>query len=84
MEKKKLRHALASIIKFHRLKCQKSMYLISNEIGMTRTMWGDLERAIKDPQLTTIWRVAEALEITLSSLIFELENKLGKDFSLID
>ena len=84
MQKEYLRTALASIVKKRRLKCKKSISLISNEIGMTKSMWGDLERAIKDPQLSTLWRVAEALEIPLSTLIIELENTLGKDFSLID
>ncbi len=79
-----LQITLASIIKKHRLKYNKSMFLISAEIGIARTMWGDLERAIKDPQLSTLWRVAEALEIPLSQLIIELETELGKDFSLID
>lgn len=83
-EKKLFQQKLASIVKKHRLKLKKSMYLISNEIGMTRTMWGDLERAIKDPQLTTLWRIAQALEIPLSQIIIELENELGKDFSLIE
>ncbi len=79
-----LQTTLASIVKNHRLDSKKSISLISNEIDMTKSMWGDLERAIKDPQLSTLWRIAEALEIPLSQLIIELEEALGKDFSLID
>ncbi len=75
---------LASIVKKHRVEHNKSMFLISAEIGIARTMWGDLEKAIKDPQLSTLWRIAEALEIPLSELIKELEAELGHDFSLIE
>ncbi len=84
LQKEKLRKALASIIKKYRIRCKKSITLITNEISMTKSIWGDLERAIKDPQLSTLWRVAQALEIPLSILIIELENVLGKDFSLIE
>jgi len=82
MQRDKLKIALAAIVKAHRLSCKKSVYLISNEIGMTRTMWNDLERSVKDPQLSTLWRIAEALEIPLSKIILELENELGENFSL--
>lgn len=83
-EKIILQSKLASIVKKHRLDCQKSISHICDEIGMTKSIWGDLERAIKDPQLTTIWKIAQALEIPLSQIITELENELGKDFSLIE
>ena len=46
-------------------------------------MWADLEKAIKDPQLSTLWRVSEALDIPLSVIVIELEKALGKDFTLI-
>lgn len=47
----------------------KSISLISAEIGMTKSMWADTEKSIKDPQFTTLWRIAEGLEIPLSKLI---------------
>lgn len=78
-----LQAKLAAIIKYHRQKKNKSITLISNEIGMTKSMWADLEKSIKDPQLTTLWRIAEGLEIPLSTLIKELEKNLNEDFSLI-
>ena len=82
--RERLKITLANIIKKYRLERKKSIYLISNEIGMTRTMWNDLEHAIKDPQFSTLWRISEALEIPLSKIILELESELGRDFSLID
>ena len=81
--KKQLQKALSEIIKKHRLNKNKSISLISDEIGMTKSMWADLEKAIKDPQLSTLWRVSEALDIPLSVIVIELEKALGKDFTLI-
>lgn len=80
--KQLLQKALAKVIKKYRDKEGKSITLISAEIGMTKSIWGDLEREQKDPQFSTLWRIAEALDIPLSTLILEIETKVGKDFSL--
>lgn len=79
-----LQKALAEIINAHRKKQNKSISKISAEIMMTKSLWLDLEKGIKDPQLSTLWRIAEALDIPLETLITEIKNKLGKNFSLID
>ena len=81
--KKVLQKALSEIIRQHRQAQMKSISIISDEIGMTKSMWADLEKAVKDPQLTTLWRISEGLNLPLSTIIIELENKLGKEFSLI-
>lgn len=81
--KKVLQKALSEIIRQHRQAQMKSISIVSDEIGMTKSMWADLEKAIKDPQLTTLWRISEGLNLPLSTIIIELENKLGKEFSLI-
>lgn len=82
--KKLMQQALSSIIKKYRIERNKSISLISDEIGMTKSMWADLEKSIKDPQLSTLWRISEALDIPLSVIIVELENVLGENFSLIN
>lgn len=79
-----LQKKISEIIKRHRINKKKSISLISDEINMTKSMWADLEKSIKDPQLSTLWRIAEGLEIPLSSLIKELEGTLDKDFTLTD
>ncbi len=80
--KQLMQHALSAIIKKRRLAKNKSISLISAEIGMTKSMWADLEKSIKDPQLSTLWRIAEALDIPLSQIIIELEKNLD-DFTLV-
>ena len=81
--KKIMQKALSEIIRKHRPDQNKSISLISDEIGMTKSMWADLEKSIKDPQLSTLWRISEALDIPMSTIIIELEKVLGKDFTLI-
>lgn len=82
--KKNLKDTLAYIVKKHRIEQEKSINRIANEIAMPKSMWLDLERGIKDPQLTTLWRVSEALEIPIEKLLMEVKDVLGKDFTLID
>ena len=75
---------LGEIVKKYRQEQKKSISLVSAEIGMTKSMWADLERGIKDPQLSTIIRMAEGMNVTASQIIIDLEKQLGKNFTLID
>lgn len=84
LSKQNLQIALGQIVRDHRKQSNKSISKISAEIMMTKSMWTDLESGIKDPQLSTLWRVSEALDIPIDKLLSELKNKLGKDFTLID
>lgn len=81
-KKLKFQNALAKIIKKYRENLRLSMTKTSDEIGLTKSIWSNVEAGRRDPQLTTIWRMAEALNIPLSQIIAELETTLGKDFFL--
>ncbi len=81
--KKQLQKTLSEIIRKHRKDLNKSISLASDEIGMTKSMWADLEKSIKDPQISTLWRISEGLNIPLSTIIIELEKQLGENFTLI-
>ena len=84
IKKQILKKEIGSIIIEHRTKQNKSISLISAEIGMTKSMWADLEKGIKDPQLSTLIRMADALNIKSSKLLLILEERLGADFSMIE
>jgi len=79
-----LQSTIAETIKEKRLCKNKTISLISNEIGMTKSMWADLEKKIKDPQISTLWRISEGLDTPLSNIIKEIEDKVGNKFSLIE
>ena len=81
-KKLKFQNALAKIIKKYRENSHLSMTKTSDEIGLTKSIWSNVEAGRRDPQLTTIWRMAEALNVPLSQIIAELETTLGKDFFL--
>ena len=52
----------------------------SKGIGLTKSVWSKVEEGERDPQLSTIWRMAESLNIPLSEIIKEIEKELGEDF----
>lgn len=83
-QKKKLQIILADIIKEYRLKQHKSISLIANEINLSKSIWSDLEKGIKDPQISTLWRIAEALNVSLSQIIKKLEIEAKDNINFIE
>ena len=81
-QKEKLQWALGKAIKKYRT--GYSINRLSNEIGLSKSVWSDLERGKKDVQFTTFWRIAEALNISPIVLIKDIERELGKEFSFIE
>lgn len=80
--KKELLIKTGEIIKKYRGK--KSISLLSNEIELSKSIWSEVEKGNKDIQLTTLWRIAEGLNIKPSELLKEIESKLDKNFSFIE
>lgn len=70
-----LQKTIAEIIKEYRLKEKKSISLISNEINLSKSIWSQVEKGVKDIQISTLWRICEALEIPLSAFILEIEKR---------
>ena len=79
--KKELQQAIAKVIREHRT---KSITKSADEIAMGKSMWADLENGIKDPQFSTLWRIAEGLDIKPHILVEMIENKLREDFSFLE
>lgn len=76
---------LGEIIKTHRKKNKKSIYLISAESMVAKSSWRELEIGARtDTSLSTFCKIAEGLGIPPHKLLEELINKLGKDFSFTD
>lgn len=79
--KKELQKAIASVVKNQR---KKSITKSADEIGMGKSLWADLENGIKDPQFSTLWRIAEGLDIKPHILVKLIENELGDNFSFLE
>lgn len=79
--KKELQKAIASVIKKNR---KKSITKSADEIAMGKSIWADLENGIKDPQFSTLWRIAEGLEIKPHILVKMIEDEVGNNFSFLE
>lgn len=79
--KKELQKAIAKVVREHR---KKSITKSADEIAMGKSMWADLENGIKDPQFSTLWRIAEGLDIKPHILVKLIEDELGEEFSFLE
>ena len=79
--KKELQKAIANVIKKNR---KKSITKSADEIAMGKSIWADLENGIKDPQFSTLWRIAEGLEIKPHILVKMIEDEVGAEFSFLE
>ena len=77
----KLQKTIAKVVKSQRT---KSITKSADEIGMGKSLWADLENGIKDPQFSTLWRIAEGLEIKPHQLVKLIEEELGENFSFLE
>lgn len=75
-------NALALTLK--ELRHGKSQFLFSSENDISISIISMIERGLKDPQLTTIFKLAEACNISPSVFISKISEKLPADFSLIE
>ena len=82
VKREELQKALAFVVKKYRN--DKSISQLSNEIGLSKSIWSDVERGKKDIQFSTFCRIAEALEVKPSLLIQEIEEIIGNDFSFLE
>ncbi len=81
----KFMKALGKIVKLHRKELKKSMYEISAESCMSKSTWREIELGIcKDIKLKSLYKIAYGLNIPGSTLLKELEQNLGSDFTLSD
>lgn len=66
------------------LRGEKSLYMLSAEYEISTSLLSSLERGLKDPQLTTVFKLSEALGIKASDFIKIIEQELPNGFSLIE
>jgi transcriptional regulator with XRE-family HTH domain len=54
-----------------------SQEALADEAGLSAKHVGEIERANKDPRLTTVLKIARALELRTGELFAELDERLG-------
>lgn len=79
----KLVKKLGTIIKKHRQEQDKTMYKISAECAIHKDSWRLIEKGlVNDIKISSLWKIAEGLDIPPEILIAELRKELGEEFSL--
>jgi len=54
-----------------------SQEALADEAGLSAKHIGEIERANKDPRLTTVLKIARALDLRSGELLGELDERLG-------
>ncbi len=81
-KKAKFLKVLAAVVKKYREKSKVSINQAAHEIDLSKSIWSVIEQGNRDPQLTTLWKISEVLNIPLSQIIIEMEKELKSDYFL--
>lgn len=74
---------LGEIIKKHRLEQKKTIYKISAECSIHKDSWRLIEKGlVNDIKLSSLWKIAEGLELEPTDILNEAKSILGKDFTI--
>ncbi|MGN0013951.1 MAG: helix-turn-helix domain-containing protein [Candidatus Gastranaerophilaceae bacterium] len=74
---------LGKIIKKYRIEQKKTIYKISAECSIHKDSWRLIEKGlVNDIKLSSLWKIAEGLEIEPTDLLNEAKLILGKDFTI--
>ena len=66
------------------LRGDKSQFIFSSENDISVSIISCAERGLKDPQLTTLFKLANAYNIPVFDFIKMVAEKLPEDFSMIE
>ena len=83
-QKEILLKTIGQFVKEQRNKMQKGILLLSYEFDISNSSITKLEEGKRDVQITTLWRIANALGMNFSDFIAEIERRLPENFKLID
>lgn len=75
-------NALAKVMK--KLRGLKSLSTFASEYGLSTSIICNAERGLKDPQLTTLYKLSEAYNIPFDKFIQLIMNELPEGYTLID
>ena len=83
-KKSLLLKAIGEVIKEKRKVLNKGIILLSYEYDLSNTSLAQLEKGLRDVQITTMWKIANALGMNFSEFITEVEKRLPKNFKMIE
>lgn len=83
-KKELLLSVIGSLIREKRTEQNKGILLFSYEYDISNSSIAMLEKGKRDVQITTLWKLANALGMSFSEFAMELERRLPPNFKLID
>lgn len=83
-KKELLLSVIGSLIREKRTEQNKGILLFSYEYDISNSSIAMLEKGKRDVQITTLWKLANALGMSFSEFVMELERRLPPNFKLID
>ena len=75
---------IGEIIHERRVTQNKGILLFSYEYDISNSSIALLEKGKRDVQITTLWKLANALGMTFSEFVTEVERRLPDNFKLIE
>ena len=82
--KQLLLKTIGEIVKQKRAIINKGILLLSYEYDIPSSSLAKLEKGQRDVQITTLWKLAEALGMTFGEFVSELEKRLPQNFKLTE
>lgn len=83
-KRKVLLNAIGKVVKEQRNKIGKGINILSFEYDIGNGLISRLEHGVTDTQISTLWKIANALGMKMSDLINQIEEELPKDFNFYD
>ena len=75
-------NALAKAVK--KLRGKRSQFMLASENDISISIISTIERGLKDPQLTTLFKLAEMFSMDIDSFLALVKKELPPKFSLIE
>lgn len=73
----KLQRLFGAAVRAHRETAGLSQEGLALEAGVDRSFVSQIERGVRQPSLTTIWKLAAALGVAPSNLLLQVEKQLS-------
>ena len=83
-KKELLLKTIGEIIKEKRLEQKKGILLLSYEFDISNSSIIALEKGKRDVQISTLWKISKALNMSFGEFIKQVEDLLPKGFKMID
>lgn len=81
-KKKMIKNAIAKVVT--KLRGSKSQFMLGAENDISTSILSNIEKGKKDPQLTTLFRLAGAFGISAPKFVKLISDELPKDFSFVE